>query len=276
MTGQQELYGMQGQQLQQRLPEQSRQRSLKQAQPQQQEQQIVRPVEIFATEIAQAITSVRKIQDDNLRSLAIAILIANPQLMKCTAQSIAHVILATHELNLSPYPTVGDVYIVPFYNAQEKKYMATMLLGYRGLIKLASRSHPGLIVKADVVYEGDELEYQKGTDEYIRHVPRFESENVTHVYAFLKLQNATLVEVISIDQANELRQRMLTRKETAAFSPWASEFWLEMVKKTLVRRLLKYLPLDTTLQRAIVSEEYTEAGIAVPSTPYVNVQQKEE
>ena len=64
---------------------------------------------------------------------------ANPQLQECTNQSILSGALLGESLKLSPSPTLGHYYLVPF-NDLERGKVAQFQLGYKGYIQLAIRS----------------------------------------------------------------------------------------------------------------------------------------
>lgn len=63
----------------------------------------------------------------------------NPNLQKCTNQSILSAALLGESLNLSPSPQLGQYYLVPF-NDRDKGDVAQFQLGYKGYIQLAIRS----------------------------------------------------------------------------------------------------------------------------------------
>ncbi|HGM9957602.1 TPA: recombinase RecT, partial [Providencia stuartii] len=42
--------------------------------------------------------------------------------------------------------------------------------------------------------------------------------------------------------------------------PWVSH-WEEMAKKTVIRRLFKYLPVSIEMQKAVILDEKAEANI---------------
>ena len=72
----------------------------------------------------------------------------NPALAECEAGSILSAGLLGDALGLSPSPTLGHYYMVPFNDKQRGK-IATFILGYKGYLQLAIRS--GCYKKINVI-----------------------------------------------------------------------------------------------------------------------------
>ena len=71
-----------------------------------------------------------------------------PALAECEAGSILSAGLLGDALGLSPSPTLGHYYMVPF-NDKERGKIATFILGYKGYLQLAIRS--GCYKKINVI-----------------------------------------------------------------------------------------------------------------------------
>jgi recombination protein RecT len=68
---------------------------------------------------------------------------------------------------------------------------------------------------------------------------------------------------MSVDEVCEIRdnsQGYLSAKKYGKASPWDSHF-NEMAKKTVIRRLFKYLPVSVEIQRAVGLDEQADAGV---------------
>ena len=111
-----------------------------------------------------------------------------------------------------------------------------------GLVKRAAKS--GIVLDAHVVYANDKFEYTLGDSPTITHVPTPFSENRGEpigVYAIATLDDGTKKrEVMSKAEVETVRQA----SKMAAGGPW-KDWWSEMARKTVVRRLFKSLPLKT-------------------------------
>ena len=64
----------------------------------------------------------------------------NPALQECESHTIIAGALLGESLNLSPFPQLGQYYLVPFQDRKKGVTNAVFVLGYRGFIQLAIRS----------------------------------------------------------------------------------------------------------------------------------------
>ena len=79
-----------------------------------------------------------------------------------------------------------------------------------------------------------------------------------HVYAVARLKDGGVqFEVMS--RADVEKVRALSKAGSSG--PWVDHFD-EMAKKTVIRRLFKYLPVSIELQKAVVMDERAEAGLS--------------
>lgn len=173
---------------------------------------------------------------------------ANEFLLTCDPKSLYMAAMNAAQTGLEPDPQLGQVYFVP------RKGKVCCQIGYKGFLALAYRSDKVISVHADIVRVGDKFEFQKGTEKYIRHTPAFNSkEKFTHTWAMATLRGGTEFDVMSIEEVDVIRKRSAAGDK----GPWASDY-AAMVKKTVVRRLCKMLPMSTDLQRAITIDEEGE------------------
>lgn len=77
---------------------------------------------------------------------------ASEQLQKCSPKSIAVSALRAAALRLSVDPSLGKAYLMPF------KDTATLVVGYKGLIELATRTGKYRYINIGPVYEGEVVE----------------------------------------------------------------------------------------------------------------------
>lgn len=178
-----------------------------------------------------------------------------PKLLECDPGSLIKAVVEAAQLGLPTDGVLGHGYILPYGSK------AKFIPGYRGLMDLARRSGQVDWIQSRVVYEGDEFDYEYGLEPKLRHkeAPRAEDEKPVPVavYAAAKLTSGeTVFEVMYVGDIEKIRQRSPSGKS----GPWVTD-WEEMARKTLIRRLMKYLPLSTDVQAAVVAEEYAEAGV---------------
>ena len=176
-----------------------------------------------------------------------------PALVKCDQHSFLGSVIQCAQLGLEPGNSLGHAYLLPYGNQVQ------LIIGYRGMIDLARRSGQIVSLSARTVREHDEFDYQLGLHEDLTHKP-FEGEHageITHVYAVARLQGGGVqFEVMSKAQVEAVRAQSKAGKS----GPWVSH-WEEMAKKTVIRRLFKYLPVSVEIQRAVTLDEAAEAGL---------------
>jgi hypothetical protein len=140
-------------------------------------------------------------------------------------------------------------------------------------------------LQAREVCEGDDFDVFYDPELTLRHRPKFGADRgrVTHVYCVAKLTSGDrLIEVLTAEEVEGIHQRsegaIAAKKWNKAESgPWATD-WLEMGKKTALRRMCKRLPRSTSpataaafaqLAEAIEQDnrQYTEATAIEPPKP---------
>lgn len=194
---------------------------------------------------------------DRLIRVAIAACSRTPQLLQCSTTSLLNAIMQAAQLGLEPGGPLGDAYLVPY------KDDCTLIVGYRGLINLARRSGQIVSIEAHVVYELDKFTCRYGLNPVLEHEPDWSGDPgaMIAVYAVAKLKDGgTQCEVMTKSQIEKIRLRSAASKSDR--SPWShKDDYFEMARKTVVRRLCKYLPLSVELARAIEMEGDEEGDV---------------
>lgn len=183
-----------------------------------------------------------------------------PDLLKCTQESFMSSVLQAAQLGLEPGSALGHAYLIPYkrFDKNTSKYYleCQLQIGYRGMIELARRSGQIVSLQAYVVHEKDQFEYHLGLDPNIIHVPAINEDpgHAVFVYAVAKLKDGGVqFEVMSRAEIEKIRDTAKAKNG----GPWATH-WDEMAKKTVIRRLFKYLPVSIQTAQAIESEEKAE------------------
>lgn len=172
---------------------------------------------------------------DKLIKIAVNCVSRTPDLQKCTIDSVLRCVYIAAELGLEPGSALGHFYLVPFGG------VATAIIGYRGLIKLAHNSGEVVSIRAVVVREKDKFRYREGLEQAITHEPYLDGDAgpLTRVYAVALLRSGErTAEFMTRTQVDAIRARSRAGKN----GPWVTDYE-EMAKKTVTRRLCKYLPL---------------------------------
>ncbi len=180
----------------------------------------------------------------------------NPKLLDCTKASLLGAIMTSAQLGLYPDVSVlGHAYFVPF------KGKVVFIGGYKGFIDLASRGGFVTSIQPYPVYEGDFFEFMYGLVPDLRHKPSGESleeRELTHVYCIARIRGEPVAQfiVMTKEEVDKIRGRSPARDK----GPWVTDYE-PMAMKTSVRRLIKYLPISSELQRAVALDEHADIGL---------------
>jgi recombination protein RecT len=210
---------------------------------------------------------------DRLLKVAQIAATTTPALAKCDVASLVGAIGQCAQMGLEPNTVLGHAYLVPF-NTKRKDAdgnerwvnSVQVIIGYKGLIDLARRSGQIVSIAAHEVCENDRFELVYGLDEKLNHTPAMgDRGGVVGFYAVAKLKDGGhCFEFMSTHQIEAIRaasqgfqQAQKYKKEAA--HPWVAHF-VEMGRKTVIRRLAKYLPLSIEFQTAAGLDEAASRG----------------
>lgn len=196
---------------------------------------------------------------DRLIRVALTAVTRTPLLMQSSTQSLLQSIMIASQLGLELSSGLGLAYLVPYKN-KNGKYEAQLIIGYRGMIDLARRGGHISTIEARVVYKGDEFEYNYGDEPKIIHKPAVNGSklpaDVVAVYAVATLSDGSKqFEVMSKAEVDLIK----ARSRASGAGPWVTDY-NEMARKTVVRRLVKYLPMTTDMAKATEIEDANDDG----------------
>lgn len=204
----------------------------------------------------------RHLSADRLVRVTLAAINRNPDLLACTHTSLLASVMTAAQLGLEPTGVLGSAYLVP-YNVKIKgkdgekdrwEKQAQLIPGYRGLIDLARRSGQIESIEAHPVFSNERFRCHYGLDPTLEHEPAWEGDPgpFKAVYAIAKLKDGgKQVEVMTKAQVDKI---MLGSQSGGKWGPW-KDHYEEMARKTVVRRIAKYLPLTPELADALGHEE---------------------
>jgi recombination protein RecT len=201
------------------------------------------------------------ITPDRLSRIALTTIKMNPALLNCESESLFASIMQAAQLGLTPN-LLGSCYFIPYKDTKNNRHIVQFQIGYRGLIDLVTRSGQVVTIKANVVHENDVFEYEYGLNEKLRHVPaRNERGAVTFVYAYALLKSGGhSFEVMSIEDIYKIRDSFSAAyKGAKKYNTQSSSIWVKhfdsMAKKTVIKQLIKYLPISTDLHEQVSYDE---------------------
>ena len=166
-----------------------------------------------------------------------------PKLLDCNELSVMKCAMQCAELGLEPGNALSQAHLIPF--GQE----CTLIIGFRGLLELARRSGQLKDIQTEVVYENDKFDYELGLEPKLKHKPNLKKRGEPIlVYAVAHLKDGgTQTEVMTVEDVNKVRDG--TRNK-GPDSPWKLH-WEAMARKTVLRRLCKYLPAAVMPPQAV-------------------------
>jgi recombination protein RecT len=178
-----------------------------------------------------------------------------PKLQLSTKNSIYDSILKLAYLGL--FPDGRLAYLIPYQNKRAGTVECQAQVDYKGYVELAYRSKQVLSIHADVIYEGDDFQYDLG--HVTKHIPwawrkdRPEKKGkCLGAYCIVKMVDAEKHEVMDFDQLEGIRRRSKSANE----GPWVTDTD-EMRKKTVFRRASKWIPLSPEVQHALSVDDDT-------------------
>jgi len=187
-------------------------------------------------------------------------------LQDCSVRSVLGAVMNSAAVGLEPSP-LGHVWFIPFRNNKTGETECQFMIGVKGWIKLARNA--GCFLDAKCVYENDVFEYSYGFDITLTHVPAASNRGkLVYVYAIAKdTDGHRYMEVMSTEDVDKIRKV----SKAGQSGPW-TDWYDEMAKKTVIKRLAKMLPLDTTFEKAraydattnVLSRVEDEYGNAMP------------
>lgn len=206
---------------------------------------------------------------ERVARIALTELRTNPKLAQAATNNPASfmgAMLKASALGMEVGNGLGHAYLLPYGSETQ------LIVGYRGMIELARRSGQIESLYAVEVYNGEKFTVSMGLTQDIIHERDFSGmvdmrpENVIAVYAVAKLKGGMVqFDVMTRVQVEAIRSRSKSKNN----GPWVTD-WVEMAKKTVLRRLFKMLPVSVEVQTKTESRSVSletlandDAGIVI-------------
>lgn len=188
---------------------------------------------------------------DRLLRIVMTEIRKTPKLKRCSIESLFGAVIQCAQLGLEPGSALGHAYLVPYSD------ICQLIIGYRGMIDLSRRSDQIISISAQVVYENDKFAFEYGLNERLAHAPNFNDRGKPiAAYAVAKLKGGGYqFEVMPLNEIQKIRDASKAGRN----GPWAEHFD-EMARKTVIRRLFKYLPVSIEIATAIKLDEEADRG----------------
>ncbi|OMD55390.1 recombinase RecT [Paenibacillus odorifer] len=201
--------------------------------------------------IAQAIP--KHLTPDRLLRIATTSIRTNPKLKVCSPESLLGAVMQCAQLGLEP-SILGHAYLIPYKNKGVDE--CQFQIGYKGLIELARRTGQISSIMAQAVHQNDEFEYEYGINEKLKHVPADGDRGaVVKYYSYAKFKDGGYSFMVMSRQDIVIHRDKFSKAKN--FGPWVDHFD-EMAKKTVLKSLMKYMPISVEFQRAVDQDETTK------------------
>lgn len=184
----------------------------------------------------------KHINSDRFVRIAITTIRQNPKLAKCSQESLLGALMVSAQLGLEP-GTLGQCYLIPFENKKAGTVECQFQIGYKGLIELLRRSGQLSDIYSYTVYENDDFNIEYGLSRTLTHKPNFTDRGeIKGFYAVAILKDgAKAFEYMTKDEVVKHEEKY--RKGSYKNDVWNKNFE-EMAQKTVVKKLLKWLPVS--------------------------------
>lgn len=207
---------------------------------------------------------------DRMTRLALTAFSTNPDLQKCTHDSIAGSIMVACQMGLEPGVN-GQGYLIPY------KGRCTFVPGWKGIVDIANRSGRSA-VWTGAVFAGDEFDYAMGDRPFVTHKPGRSlgaADDLQYVYAIGRVRDSEwpIIEVWNMekiwahrDYYNKVGARHYSFENPEMYA-----------RKVPLLQVLKYMPTSIEMSVALEVSNAAESGKGVVlDGNYVTVHQDDD
>ena len=220
-----------------------------------------------------------RINHDVFVAKVMATVMPNEKLRKCDIKSILSCCIKSAQLGL-PVDASGYAYIIPRWSSNLSKDEATFQVGYKGLIELARRNKEVKSITAFEVYEDEyknkENFYEDKANEIIKYVANYDAvrtqETLKLVVAVITYTNGGKEWDVMTKQEVDKVKSVNVKKDKYGkdyFSPW-TDWYIEMAKKSVLKRLLKKSCLMNIDLATELDEEFDKNDLNKPTITNLN------
>lgn len=202
------------------------------------------------TQIAKALPAICK--PERFMRIAITAITKNPKLAECTQASLMGCLLDLAQLGIEA--DGRRAHLIPYGKT------CTLIIDYKGLVELVKRGGDVVTIHADKVCKNDSFVVDMG--EIKKHQIDYSRDRgeAYAYYAYAKMKDGSIqTQVMTMDEVQAIRQSSNGKDGT----PWTKHFD-EMAKKTVFRRLSKWLPMLPEVAQKVEEVEKMEFDFDMP------------
>ena len=177
----------------------------------------------------------------------------------CDPYAVMAQCMKAASLHLPVSNALGFVYVVP-YKDKSGNPVPTFMIGYKGLIQLAQRTGQYKYINADMIYEGEQVTYNRITG-MMEIAGEAQSDQVIGYFAYFQLLNGFEKCVYWTKEKVIAHAKRYSKAYNSG--PWQTNFDA-MAMKTVVRQLIsKYGIMSIEFANAIVQDNADEVEAEV-------------
>lgn len=189
---------------------------------------------------------------EQLLQLGLVAMGRDSKLLACTPQSVLRGLMVAARYGLDPTGIGGEAWLLPYKN------QAQLIVGYKGLLALARRSGLVMGIEAHVVHQNDTFAFEYGVEPRVSHTPVLSGDPgpMIGVYAIVRLKGdeVPMIEWMTKAEIDRIRSR-----SRASDGPWSTDYE-QMSRKSVLRRILNYVPSSTDMKQVMEIEDRQEYG----------------
>jgi recombination protein RecT len=186
-----------------------------------------------------------------------------PDLLEADRRTLFAAAMRSAQMGLLPDGREGA--ITAFFNKRAGVKQCQFMPMFAGILKLIRNSGELSSIDAILVHRADKFTYHPGVDLVPVHEPDWFGDRgeAIGVYAVAKMKDGSAyVEIMNRKQIEQVR----AVSRSADSGPWR-DWWEEMWRKSVIRRLAKRLPLSTDLDGVLHDDdtEFPTESAAAPA-----------
>jgi len=194
----------------------------------------------------------------------------NAYLAKATKESLIKSLINVAQTGLTLNPVAKEAFLIPRYSSYLKQVECHLEPSYIGLFKLITDTGSVTSIQTNIVYENDHFEMTLGSRTQVIHTPALKNRGeIVGVYSVANLKSGEQqIEYMTIEEVNEIRDisesYQAWKKDNTKHSIW-NDWYGEMVRKTCLKRITKYLPrseqaekLDNAIE--LMNQDFIPSG----------------
>jgi recombination protein RecT len=200
----------------------------------------------------------RTMSSDRLLRTVIISCERDPKLLAADRQSLYNSAMTGAVLGLEADGLTGQLFLLPFLERRNNRYVVQPVIGYKGYNTLGARA--ALSIGGDVVREGDEFDFADGSKPFVHHKKALGGEGriIAAWSSASSHSRPPTIKVLSISEILAVK----AKSPRGDKPPWADPGigFAAMASKTAKRRLARDMPLNVFQLGAAMEEQHEELG----------------